>query len=89
MEYTKDMGTPTVLDGLLEPLSRCLDEESARRVVQLRVAEPVQSRIDELAARANEGELTEDERDEYEALVNAADFISVLKLKAREQFPSK
>ena len=30
-----------------------------------------------------EGLLTDDERTEYEALVNAADFISILKLKAR------
>ncbi len=80
-----------MLDGLLEPLSRCLDEESARRLIELRVAGPVQERVDVLAARANEGTLAEDERDEYEALVNAADFISILKLKAREHLlsPSK
>jgi hypothetical protein len=34
---------------------------------------------------ANEGALTPDERAEYEALVNAADFIAILKLKARRQ----
>jgi len=47
------------LDGLLEPFSRCLVTESARRVL-------------------NDGE-----RAEYEALINAADFISILKVKAR------
>ena len=41
------------LDGLLEPLSRCLDAESARRVVDLQVDLPVQERIDTLAERAN------------------------------------
>ena len=71
------------LDGLLEPLSRCLDIASARRVVDLQVAPPVQERIDTLAERANEGALSDTERSEYEALVNAADFISILKLKAR------
>ena len=36
-----------------------------------------------LGERANEGTLSADERAEYEALINAADFISILKLKAR------
>jgi hypothetical protein len=77
------MGAASVLDGLLDPLSRCLNAESARRVVELRVAPDVQQRIDALAESANEGALSEDERTEYEALVSAADFISILKLKAR------
>ncbi len=70
-------------------LTRCLDAESARRVVELRVAPPVQERIDTLAGRANEGLLTDDERAEYEALINAADFISILKVKARGHLLSK
>jgi hypothetical protein len=81
------MGAATALDGLLGPLSRCLDAESARRIVELRVAAPVQERIDALAELANNGALTDDDRTEYEALINAADFISILKLKARENLP--
>jgi hypothetical protein len=76
------------LDGLLEPLSRCLDVDSARRVVDLQIDAPVQERMDTLAERANEGFLSEDERSEYEALINAADFISILKLKARQHIDS-
>ena len=41
------------------------------------------SRIDSLAERANNGVLSEEERAEYEAFINAGDFISILKLKAR------
>lgn len=77
------MSSATVLDELLEPLSRCLDDESARRVAALRTAAAVQARMDDLAERSNEGVLSEEERDEYEALVNAADFIAILKLKAQ------
>jgi len=77
------MSAATVLDGLLDPLSRCLDAESARRVAELRVAPPVQEKINALAERANEGLLTEDERAEYEALINAADFIAILRRKAQ------
>ena len=77
------MSATSGLDGILDPLSRCLDAESARRLADFRVDPPVQERIDALAERANEGTLGADERAEYEALVNAADFISILKLKAR------
>jgi len=77
-----------VLDGLLGPLSRCLDAESARRVIAFRVDADVQGKVDALAERANDGLLSEDERAEYEALINATDFISILKLKASYQLDS-
>ncbi len=76
------------LDGFLDPLSRCLDTESARRVVELRTDPAVQARVEVLAERANEGVLTDDEQAEYEAFINAADFISILKLKARRHLSS-
>lgn len=73
---------PRVLDSLLDPFSRCLDAESALRVAEFRVDQGVQMRMDALAERANNGVLSEDERTEYESLINAADLISILKLKA-------
>ena len=82
------VSAPATLDALLEPLSRCLDGESARRVIELQFAPSVQQRTDELAERANEGELTDEERSEYETLINADDFISILKVKARGQIHS-
>lgn len=78
----------SVLDGFLEPLSRCLDAESARRVSEFRVDPAIQARVELLAEKANEGLLTEDERSEYAALVDAADLISILKLKVRRQLSS-
>lgn len=38
-----------------------------------------------LAERANEGLLSDDERAEYEALINVEDFVAILKLMARRQ----
>ena len=72
----------TALDGFLDPLSRCLDAESARRVTELRVGPAKQSGIDALAERANNGALSEEERAEYEAYINASDFIAISKPKA-------
>jgi len=48
----------------------------------LLVSQDVLRRVEWLAELANEGLLDEEERAEYEALVNAADFIAILKLKA-------
>jgi hypothetical protein len=82
------MSATNVLDGLLDPLSRCLDAESARRVAEFRISPAVQERIDTLAARANEGSLGDEEYAEYEAAINAADLIAILKSKARQQILS-
>jgi len=84
----EDMSGAHVLDGLLDPLSRCLDAESARRVVEMRLDPAIQERLTLLANHANEGALSGEERNEYEALVNAADFVSVLQPKARQSLPS-
>ena len=73
----------SVLDLMLDPVSRCLDAESAKKLLELRMDPAVQERVDVLAEKANEGLLSEPERAEYEAYINTDDFISILKLKAR------
>jgi len=74
-----------MLDELLDPFTRCLDAESARRVADFGISPAVQQGVELLAERANEGLLSEDERTDYEAVVNAADFIAILKLKAERR----
>jgi hypothetical protein len=81
------MSAASVLDELLDPFGECLDAESARRVMEFQVSPRVQQRVEWLADRANEGLLTDEERNEYEALISASDFISILKLKVRRTAP--
>lgn len=71
------------LDRLLNPLADCFTPEVARRVAALRADPATQSRIDELADKCNEDELTADERDEYEMYVYAGELIALLQAKAR------
>jgi hypothetical protein len=78
----------SVLDSFLEPLSRCLDPESARRVLEFRLDPAVEARVEVLAERASEDNLTEDERAGYAAMVETADMISIFKLKARRRLQS-
>ncbi len=75
--------TIIALDRMLDPLSGCLNFEAAERIVALRIDPDIQSRIEELAGRCNEGRLTEDERAEYDSYVEGAEILSLIKLKAR------
>ncbi len=72
-----------VLDRIFEPVSRCLTPEVAFKLVQLRADLEVQARIEELAEKANEGQLSPEEYAEYETYVEAIDFIGILQAKAR------
>jgi hypothetical protein len=71
------------LDRVLDPIAACLNLEAARQIVELRIDAEIQERVELLAERANAGELTPEEREEYLSYVEAADFLAVLKLKAR------
>ncbi|MBM3765845.1 MAG: hypothetical protein FJW32_10680 [Acidobacteria bacterium] len=71
------------LDGLLDPLTSSLDPTALRQISDYRIPPDVQARVDYLAQRANDGELTPDEDAEYEALIDGAALITILRLKAK------
>jgi len=73
----------TVLDRFLKPFTECLTPEVAQRIVNLQLDSQSQARLDELAAKANEGQLTDDERQEYEEFVEGIDLMGILKARAR------
>ena len=75
--------TQPILNELLAPLGDCLTPEVAQRIVRLRAPEAVQTRIEELATKSTENRLSKLERDEYDALVSAGNFIAILQAKAR------
>ena len=58
--------------------------DQARSIVLYRGDEALQERIEELARKSNEGELTEAERAEYEGYVRANRFVAILQAKARK-----
>ncbi|MFN7926308.1 MAG: hypothetical protein U0Q16_39785 [Bryobacteraceae bacterium] len=74
-----------VLDRVLDPLALSLDPSALRRIAEFRISPDVQARVDYLAERANNGEITPDEDAEYEALIDASDLIAILKLKAKRR----
>lgn len=58
--------------------------EHARALVAYRGDEAIRDRMEELAKKSNEGELTDQERAEYEGYIQASDFIATLQAKARK-----
>ena len=71
------------LSKLLDPVTDCFTPDVAKRVAELQADADVQARIDDLADRANEGLLSEDEAAEYDAYIQAMDVIAVLQARAR------
>ena len=73
-----------VVDRLVSPLGECLTPESARRLLALKPDPDLQARVDEMAMRHTDGQLTAEETAEYGTYVSYATFIAILKSKARQ-----
>jgi hypothetical protein len=79
----KNNGNGLLLDRLLEPVSSSLNEEAARKLLDLKAGRKTQARVAKLAGKCNEGDLTPEERREYEMYVMAGHFVAILKARAR------
>jgi len=73
----------TAFDRGTDPILQFFTAEQARRLVDYRADQSLQQRIEQLAQRSNEGQLTDEEESEYEGYVKANKFIAVLQAKAR------
>ncbi|HUY89115.1 MAG TPA: hypothetical protein VMV10_10300 [Pirellulales bacterium] len=67
-----------------DAILRFFTVDQARELVAFRGDDSLRARIDELAQKCNEGELSEEERAEYEGYARANQFIAVLQAKARK-----
>lgn len=86
MWYSSDMNTTLerqTLDRLLDPVRDCLTPDVAAKIAALRADAATQGRLDDLAEKNREGQITPDELAEYDALVRAGTMIAILQAKAR------
>lgn len=72
------------IDEMLEPVTESFTPDLARRLADLRPTNAEAARMEELATKANEGQLSEDEAAEYKARISIGDVISILRLKAKK-----
>jgi hypothetical protein len=73
----------SAFDRVTDPIFGLLTRDQARAIVDFRGDDELAQRVEELAVKCNEGELTDEERAEYEGYAYANRFIAVMQAKAR------
>jgi hypothetical protein len=74
----------TILGTFVDYLIQGFTPELARHFAELPKPQPeFQARLDELAAKANEGILAPEEAKAYDKYIEYMDFIALMRLKAR------
>lgn len=68
---------------MLEPITRSLNVDAAKKLVRLKADAKVRARGAKLARKCNEGELTPEEATEYDRYLAFADFIAIMQAKTR------
>lgn len=76
-------------DRATDRLFQLLTSDQLQELQDLHSDPSLQSRIEELAIKANEGELTEQERQEYLGYVQANSFLAVVQSQARKRLKIK
>ena len=73
----------TAFERGIRPLLEILLPEKAEAVLSFRGDAQTQARIEELATKSTEGQLTDSEKAEYEGYVRANKFVAILQREAR------
>ncbi|TVS14233.1 MAG: hypothetical protein EA424_20195 [Planctomycetaceae bacterium] len=84
MRFVAQVFDTAAFDRATDPLLQFITRDQAKALVAYRGAAPLSNRIEELASKSTEGELTEGERAEYEGYVRANNFVAILQAKARK-----
>jgi hypothetical protein len=71
-------------DRGVRPMLEIVLPEMADEIIGFQADPHLQARIEELARKSTEGELTEDERAEYAGYVRANKFVAIIKRQAQQ-----
>jgi hypothetical protein len=76
-------------DRGVRPLMQIVLPEKAEAIIGFRADPELQERIEKLAEKSTEGQLTEAERSEYAGYVRANKFVAILQQHARRLMESR
>lgn len=76
-------------DRAVAPVISLLSRDQAAKIADFHADEALQLKIEELARKANEGELTAEEREEYEGYAQANRFLAVFQAQARRKIAAE
>lgn len=71
-------------DRGVRPVLEIVLPEKAEAIIGFRADPELMARIEELAQKSTEGDLTDDERSEYAGYVRANKFVAILKRQAQQ-----
>ena len=70
-------------DQILDLAAQCFVPATLEALAKMRLSPKLAARVDRLAEKANDGELTPRERREYQSYIEATELLTVLQLRAR------
>jgi hypothetical protein len=76
-------------DRAVAPVIGLLSQDQAAKIADFHADEALQMKIEELARKANEGELTAEEQAEYEGYAQANRFLAVFQAQARRKIAAE
>jgi hypothetical protein len=71
-----------ILTKLFEPMAALMDVEAAQKILTVKADRRTQARVAKLAQKCNNGELTPEERREYEEFIRVGDLVALFRAKA-------
>ena len=77
-------GLASGIDLVFDSAAATITPEVARWLSDFRASPQFEARLEDFAERNTEGRLSDEERDEYSALVELGDIFSILRLRARK-----
>ncbi len=77
------MTSATALHQLFDSVGNCLSLDAAFKLRALRITDELQDQLDTWATQNSAGDLNADDRQQYEAILRALNFVAVLQAKAR------
>jgi hypothetical protein len=75
--------TSSLADQVLDLAAECFDAPTLNALAKLRLSPKLASRVDRLAGKANEGELTSRKREEYQSYIETSELLALIQLRAR------
>lgn len=75
--------TASLTDQILDLAAGCFDAATLNALAELRLSPKLQARVKRLAGKANEGELTPREREEYQSYITTSELLVLIQLRAR------
>jgi hypothetical protein len=79
----------SAFDRGIRPVMKIVLPEKAEEIVEFRADPELLARIEELARKSTEGDLSDPERAEYAGYARANKFVAILQRQAREMIKSR